>query len=156
MKMIVNVDLNLDVEKVTKEVLDANRKAMRDTVVAIHRKATSLSPKITGYNMRSLASEVSGMGVVASGGEGGAERVVDESKIEGAVYSSSGYGGYIEVGTKPHIITVKNAKVLSDGTSIFGKTVHHPGTNPHPYLKPALDMNFTQGKFAERVKRHLK
>jgi len=127
-KMTVEVELNLDIEKVTKEVLDANREAMRDTVVAVTNESVKLSPWLTGNNRRSIASEVSGMGKVA--GEGSAERIVDDSKIEGAVYSTSGYGGYLETGT------VKMAA--------------------RPYFKPALDMNFTQEKFTERVKRRLK
>ena len=128
MKMTVDVELNLDIEKVTKEVLNANREAMRDTVVGVTNDSVKLSPWLTGNNRRSIAGEVSGMGKVA--GEGGAERMVDDSKIEGAVYSTSGYGGYLETGS------VK--------------------MSARPYFKPALDMNFTQEKYAERVKRHLK
>ena len=130
MKINVEVELNLDIEKVTKEVLDASREAMRDTVVGITNDSVKLSPWLTGHNRRSIAGEVSGMGVVAAGGEGGAERMVDDSKIEGAVYSTSGYGGYLETGT------VK--------------------MSARPYFKPALDMNFTQEKFAEHVKKYLK
>jgi len=128
-KITSSVELNLDIVKVTKEVIDASRLAMRDTVVAVTNDSVKLSPWLTGNNRRSIAGEVSGMGMVASGGEGGSERVVDESKIEGAVYSTSGYGGFLETGT-----------------------VKMPA---RPYFKPALDMNFTQEKCAERIKRHL-
>jgi len=128
MEIKVDVELNLDIEKVTKEVIDANRLAMRDTVVSITNDSVKLSPWLTGNNRRSIAGEVSGMGKVA--GEGSAERIVDDSKIEGAAYSTSGYGGYLETGT---------SKMPA-----------------RPYFKPALDKNFTQEKFAERVKRHLK
>ena len=129
MKMTVDIKLNLDIDKVTKEVIEANRLAMRDTVVGITNDAVKLSPYQTGHNRRSIAAEVSGMGVVASGGEGGSERMVDDSKIEGAVFSTSGYGGFLETGTSKM-----------------------PG---RPYFKPALDMNFTQEKFGEKVKKHL-
>jgi hypothetical protein len=128
--MTVDVELNLNIDKVTKEVIEANREAMRDTVVSITNDAVKLSPWLTGHNRRSISGEVSGMGMVASGGEGEAERMVDDSKIEGAVYSTSGYGGFLETGT-----------------------YKMPG---RPYFKPSLDMNFTQEKYAERVKRHLK
>ena len=128
MKMTVNVELNLDIEKVTKAVLDANRLAMRDTVIAVTGDSVKLSPWLTGNNRRSIAGEVSELGHVA--GEGSAERMVDDSKIEGAVYSTSGYGGFLETGTSK--------------------------MSARPYFKPALDMNFTNEKFAERVKKHLK
>jgi hypothetical protein len=68
--------------------------------------------------------------MVASGGEGEAERMVDDSKIEGAVYSTSGYGGFLETGTSKM-----------------------PG---RPYFKPSLDINFSQNKYAKRVKEYLK
>ena len=128
MRMTVDVELNLDMDGLKEKVLEANRLAMRDTVALITNDAVELSHWVTGNNRRSLAGEVSGMGVVA--GTGGAERVVDDSEIEGAVYSTSGYGGYLETGTSR--------------------------TRPRPYIKPALDMNFTQEKFAESVKKYLK
>lgn len=134
MKMTVDIALNLDMDGLKEKVLEANRLAMRDLVVNVTNEAvrnappTYLTPWTTGNNRRSLAGEVSGMGLVA--GTGGAERVVDDTKIEGAVYSTSGYGGYLETGTSR--------------------------TRPRPYIKPALDMNFTQEKFAESVKKYLK
>ena len=130
MKMTVDVELNLNIDKVTKEVIEANREAMRDTVVSITNDAVKLSPWLTGHNRRSISGEVSGMGMVASGGEGEAERMVDDSKIEGAVYSTSGYGGFLETGTSKM-----------------------PG---RPYFKPSLDINFSQNKYAKRVKEYLK
>jgi len=130
MKMTVDVELNLNIDKVTKEVIEANREAMRDTVISITNDAVKLSPYQTGHNRRSIAGETSGFGAVAQGSDASIERIVNDSKIEGAVYSTSGYGGFLETGTSKM-----------------------PG---RPYFKPSLDMNFSQDKFAERVKRHLK
>jgi len=146
-KLDVSIKLNLKTAEVTKAVKDAARLAMRDTVEAVATEAQRNSPVITGNNRRLIKSEVSGMG---------ANEVVDPAKIQGAVFSTSGYGGILEVGSAPHLITVKNAKVLTDGKIFFGKTVHHPGTKPHPYFKPALDKEFTAEKFTEAMKRHLK
>ena len=153
MKLAVNIELNLKIPEVEKMVDDAVRQGLRDIVVKVHEASTIGSPKKTGTNMRSIAAEVSGMGMVAGDNE---ERVVDDFKIEGAVYSTSGYGGWLEVGTNPHLISVKTAKVLTDGKTFFGKQVRHPGTAPHPYFKPALDKSFTAEKFVERAKRYLK
>lgn len=44
-------------------------------------------------------------------------------------------------GTKPHIITPQNGKILHfrQGTrSVFTTIVHHPGTKPNPYLRAQL------------------
>lgn len=129
MKMTSSIALNLDVPRVTREVENANKQAMRDTVVAVTHEAVHQSPWLTGNNRRSIAGEVSGMGSVATGGEGRAERLVDDSKIEGAVYSTSGYGGFLETGT---------SKMPA-----------------RPYIKPAMDKNFTIANYTKLVKEHL-
>ncbi len=130
MKIEASVELNLKIKEVTQAVEKATREAMRDTVVEVTHDTIHGSPKKTGHNMRSIAGEVSGMGVVNSGGEGGAERMVDDSKIEGTVYGTSGYSGYLEVGT------VRMAA--------------------RSYFRPALDRNFSADKFAIRIKEYLK
>ena len=117
----------------TKEVIDAIAKAsqlgIRDTVVDIQndtiKNARSVGFWDTGTNARSITGEVSGIGKVA--GQGSQERVVDEGKIEGAVYSTSGYGGYGETGT-----------------------VHMAA---RPYFKPALDKNIKN--LPKNIKAHL-
>jgi len=93
MKMTSTIELNLRTEAVDKEVTEANQKAMRDTVVEVTNDAVRGSPWETGHNRRSMVGEVSKMGMVA--GQGSLERQVDEGGIEGAVYSTSGYGGFL-------------------------------------------------------------
>ena len=67
------------------------------------------------------------MGTVRKGSDSKPERVVDNSKVEGAIYSTSGYGGYLETGT---------ARM-----------------DPRPYIKPSFDMH---GKnLANNIKAHL-
>lgn len=51
------------------------------------------------------------------------------------------YAAFTEFGAKRHTIKVKNKKVLSDGTAIFGKEVDHPGVQAKPFLRPAFDEN---------------
>ena len=130
MKMSSTIELNLRTNEADKKVTEANKKAMRDTVVEVTGDAVRFSPWLTGNNRRSIVGEASGRGMVASGGEGRAERLVDDSQIEGGVYSSSGYGGFLETGT---------SKMPAQ-----------------PYIKPALDKNFTVQKYAGKVKEHLK
>lgn len=46
----------------------------------------------------------------------------------------------VEVGSAPHIIESHGDYPLRDKYgNVFGKRVHHPGTSPQPYLRPALD-----------------
>jgi len=116
-KLTTSFTLNLKVKEVEDKVKKATQLAMRDTVVDIANDAIKKSPVDTGNNMRSIMFEVGPRGEIA------------KDDLEGAVYSTSGYGGYLETGT-----------------------VSMP---PRPYFKPALDRHFTKVKFAEKVKVHL-
>lgn len=118
MKLNVTIELNLKTKEASEKVLKAAREAMRDTVVGTTNDAVKDSPVKTGNNRRSIKGETSGFG----SGE-----VVDQKKIEGAVYSTSGYGGFLETGTR---------KMAA-----------------RPYFKPAADKNIP--KFPQRMKEHL-
>lgn len=117
MKLNVDMKLNLKTKEVEDAVKKATQQAMKDTVVDIANDAIKDSPFLTGNNARSIMYEVGPGGEVAKG------------DLEGAVYSTSGYGGILETG------------------SVF--------MNPRPYMKPALDRHFTKEKFAGKVKGHL-
>ncbi len=137
MRFEAKIDLDLNIPELKKATEEATRLGMRDVTVQIHAEAIDRAPPWdhphpTGTNRRSIAAEVSGMGLVATGGEGKAERVVDEGKIQGAVYSTSGYGGYLEVGT----ITPKRVA--------------------RPYLAPARDKFYTESNLGNAIKRHMK
>ena len=54
------------------------------------------------------------------------------------VSANTPYAGYVHNGTRPHIIRVRNARVLTDGVNFFGQVVRHPGTRPQPFLTQAL------------------
>jgi HK97 gp10 family phage protein len=74
-------------------------------------------------------------------GELRASIVYKVSGEEGRIGTNVDYAPHVEYGTKAHEIKVKNAKVLTDGKSFFGKTVNHPGTTAQPFMRPALDNN---------------
>lgn len=118
MRVSVSVELNLKTKEVTEAMAKAARLAMRDTVIDTLNDSVKGSPKLTGNNARSLVGETSGFG----GGQ-----VVDQSKIEGAVFSTSGYGGFLETGTY---------KMAA-----------------RSYIKPSADRHVP--KFPERLKEHL-
>lgn len=95
MKFKTDVILNLKTKEVKDKVNKATEKSIRNVVVDIANDAIKGSPVDTGNNRRSIKYEAKG--------------------LEGAVYSTSGYGGYLETGT-----------------------VKMPA---QPYFKPALDKN---------------
>jgi len=131
MKIKVEWKLNLKTKEADEKVMKATRLGLRDTVVAVHNDAIKNAASVdfwdTGHNARSIASEVSGMGVVQQGEDAEIEKSVDDDKMEGAIYSTSGYGGYGETGTD---------KMAA-----------------RPYFKPALDKNFP--KLSDKIKSHL-
>jgi HK97 gp10 family phage protein len=117
MKLDISVTSNLKFEQVTAQVLAAAKAALKDIVINTVQDAKEGSPKLTGKNMRSINWEL---------GPGGD---LNLEEMQGAVFSTSGYGGFLETGTWK--------------------------MKARPYMKPAADRNFTSEKFAERMKEHL-
>jgi HK97 gp10 family phage protein len=69
---------------------------------------------------------------------------VDTNKVTiGPNEAVAPYAGYVEFGTGPHIIEPKNpGGVLvfkMNGMTVYAKKVHHPGTKPQPYVRPAFE-----------------
>jgi len=56
------------------------------------------------------------------------------------IWARTPYAVFVELGTRPHIIRVKNASVLADVEEgkFFGPIVHHPGTKPNPFMRSSL------------------
>ncbi len=115
MKITVDFKLNLKTKEVEDKVKKATKQALKDSVTDIANDAIKMSPVLTGNNRRSIKFEVGPGGEVAKG------------ELEGAVYSTSGYGGFLETGT-----------------------VNMPA---QPYFKPALDMNIKN--LPKNIKAHL-
>jgi hypothetical protein len=101
---------------------------------------------------RSISHEVSSAIITRSRHEPG--RVVVKITVRpGWAYS---VGNWLEWGTSPHFITVDDSQregrsvgkineLAKEGSLVIngkfvGKTVHHPGAQPHPFLRPALDV----------------
>lgn len=66
----------------------------------------------------------------------------------GRVSSDAPYSGFVEFGTRPHVIEVKNKRVLAARTggtvsggqyAIFGRRVNHPGTKANPFFKRGVE-----------------
>jgi hypothetical protein len=88
--------------------------------VAIETDAKAGCPVDTGALATSIESEVNGQTI--------------------RVGSNLGYAASVEMGAAPHIIRVKNARVLANRETgqVFGPVVHHPGNKAQPFLRPSL------------------
>ena len=131
MRLTAKFRLNIKTLETLSLVEKAGRLGMRDTVVAITRDAVEHSPVLSGHNRRSIVAEVSGMGTVKKGSEAEPDRVVDDGKLQGAVYSTSGYGGWLEIGH------------LTRGRSFVGS---------RPYFMPAFWRH--RGDLVGNIKKH--
>lgn len=114
--MKIKVEDNLKIKEGQAQLKKAIKDSIKNTVVAIANDAIKGSPVLTGNNRRSIKFEVGPNAPIAKG------------ELEGAIYSTSGYGGYLETGT------VKMAA--------------------RPYFKPALDKHIH--KLPEGIKAELK
>jgi len=88
MKITTDWKLNLKTTEAESQVKKATNQGLKDSVVDISNDAIRLSPVLTSNNRRSIMFEVGPGGEVAKG------------ELEGAVYSTSGYGGILETGSK--------------------------------------------------------
>ena len=101
-KLRISVQLNLVPKKVSDHFDRATKKGVQDIVIDIAGDVVKGSPWLTGNNARSIDFD------------------------ETSVFSTSGYGGYLEV-----------------GTSRMG---------PRPYFKPAVDKHLPN--LPARIKHH--
>ena len=60
---------------------------------------------------------------------------------DGVVGVDKEHAPHVEFGTRPHVITIKSARVLTDRKTFFGTRVNHPGTKAQPFVRPAIDQN---------------
>ena len=124
-----------DLEKFAKKNHRDFKKAVGDATVKMHFLAVMVfAPHVTG-NLKKLIK----MFIIGNG-------------LTGDVISNANYSKAVEEGTKPHTITAKGKKVLAGPASkappgwknisgdyaIYGKSVKHPGTQPHPFMMPAF------------------
>lgn len=88
-KVTVKLDLSgLRIKEATKEVKEATRKGIVDTMTDIAAYAVGHSPYLTGYNANGIKYEV------------GPNMPVARKELTAAIYSTSGYGGFLETGTQ--------------------------------------------------------
>ena len=91
---------------------------------------------------------------------GGTLRQLISSRMEGktraVVEARAKYSAYVDQGTRPHIISVVNKRVLANHMTgqIFGRIVKHPGTRKQPFFTNAVKDNekFMNNEFQSALK----
>ena len=131
MKITIAWKVAINAQKVIDKVEKAVQRGLVDSVTVIANDAIQLCVVDTGHNRRSIAYKV-GNKSVRKGRPKGDEKPFEEGQpdlktLEGAIYSTSGYGGFLETGT---------ARM-----------------EPRPYIKPAFDMNIKN--LPKNIKGHL-
>ena len=119
--MSFTVEVKSDYRSVAEAFEDGLEDVLRKFAEKAVELAQSRAPKRTGY----LASQISS--------------VVDKNAV--TVSAKAPYSAYVEFGSKPHLIEPRRARALRfevDGGVVYSKRVHHPGTQPQPYLFPAV------------------
>jgi HK97 gp10 family phage protein len=70
-----------------------------------------------------------------------------DSKSTAKIGTNLEYAQAVEEGTNPHKIKRKDGKPLRikiDGKWITVDEVNHPGSKPHPYLRPSIEENIAE------------
>jgi HK97 gp10 family phage protein len=102
------------------------REAIRKAANVVLKEARARVPVKSGKLKKALAVSIT----ATNEGEGAR---IGPRKGKGR------YGHLVEKGVRPHVIRVRDKKVLAEGRRVFGKQVNHPGVKARPYLEPALE-----------------
>lgn len=81
-----------------------------------------------------------------------------KNKTQLLLSSRKRYAGFIEFGTRPHIIRPRRAKALRFMVGlqeVFARLVHHPGTRPYKFLYRATSASYRwmSPKLTKRLQR---
>ena len=122
-------ELIRDAKKVGGDMTNKLREAMVASTTGIQNDAKAINPSSfknqTGTLRRSIQKRV-------------------EGAHRGVVFTDEKYAPYVEFGTRPHVITPKNRKMLAfrvGGRLVFAKRVNHPGTRAYNYMRDAFENN---------------
>jgi len=120
--MKIKFNINTEIKK--EEILEKTKIVLFDCMVKLHELAVINCPVDTSALVNSIKLFPSVPGATTY------------ELADGVTY-----GIDVEFGTDPHVIIVKNKKVLANKKKglIFGKIVNHPGTTAQPFMRPSLD-----------------
>lgn len=126
-------------ETATKRAKARQKKAVKSVLEDAKKIAIEESPVGTmrNVNRRSTKTRLSGKRQEKDSIAANWKTTTEEQSVGtvGYLLNASSHAEFVFKGTKPHIITPKNAKVLyfptSAGEWVFAKKVNHPGTKPN-------------------------
>ena len=135
------ISMSIDEKKWEKEVESFIKKKDREfashikkSTITMHRDAYNGAPHVSNFLRNHIRS-------------------IFHNKYYTEVHSAANYSEAVEEGTKSHVINVRNKKVLaghkryapagwpfiSGDYALYGKRVKHPGTEAHPFMRPAWE-----------------
>ena len=104
MRITIHVESNLKTKEVEAVVHKASQLGLRDTIVDMANDVVKGSPVLTGNNRRSISYGVSGLQHERGTEERqpgdtwtGPDESITTKDLSAAVYSTSGYGGKLEI-----------------------------------------------------------
>jgi len=119
--------VRLDRASLTRTFSEASRRELRVAERQVVNRAKILAPVDTGRLRASIKSKRSRFFTL-------------RPKV--TVYSNVAYAGFVNDGTRPHIIRPRRAKALRfrvGGRIVYARVVNHPGTKARPFLDRALE-----------------
>jgi len=84
-----------------------------------------------------MGAELEGLGSLNDAIDDISDRWAGDS-VAWIVGTDKEYGPYLEFGTAPHTIEGDPLVFTIDGETVFVDRVEHPGTDPQPFMRPAL------------------
>lgn len=118
--------VRLDRAVLNRQLQDASRRELEIAARQVMNRAKVLCPVDTGRLRASIRIE---------------SRRTFAFRSVFTVGSDVEYAGFVNDGTRPHIIRPRNAQALRfrvGGRVVFARVVHHPGTRARPFLDRAL------------------
>jgi HK97 gp10 family phage protein len=108
-------------------------KAIQKSLITVANQAKKEAPVNKGFGGGTLRQKITSLPIM-------------ETRLRGKIESQAPYSGYVEGGTRPHIIRVKNKKVLANKRlgKFFGEKVKHPGTKANPFFQRAVEKTKTK------------
>lgn len=102
--------------------------AMEEAVLLVEASAKENAPVDSGRLRSRIASEVVRIG---------------SDTVKGLIGTDVEYAPFVEFGTASHTITADSGYLhfTVDGEEVFAKSVQHPGTEPQPFLRPAIEQH---------------
>lgn len=132
--------IRLDRAELNRSITNASRTELREASRQVVNRAKILAPVDTGRLRSSIRAEPPVIFSLRG-------RVVVGSDLE--------YARYVNDGTAPHRIRVRNARALRftvGGRVVYARYVDHPGTRAQPFLDRALREVAAQRGYSFRVR----